>query len=308
MGHDALPWHGAAYFGDDRFTLDPQTADLLEAEASACAAETLFQIDRFTDEANGFRLGLEVPLGLAERWQVSRHAAMRRYVESSPRACALLVIGRFPVTFGDHSAVRVLRSFESAKFRSRYGIASQRIPCLLDERHSGLARDALSALRGELSQPVAAGRLRLDAGTAHDPLLDYEVTSNTYSAFALISEKPRLQPVKRMRAIWTPGAPRQPFGVLIYAVRESQAARWHAHLSAWLAPSHADGDAPQGDGCDQPADGVTSCPASSMGSTGRPSNCVDSTTDERISPWRPMRSRKLSRWRIELVRTRSIEQ
>jgi len=205
LGHDALPWHRAAYFGDDRHTLNPDTADLLEAEANTFSAETLFQVDRFTEEANGYRLGLEVPLGLAERWEVSRHAAMRRYVETSPRSCALLLIGRYPVAIGAGRAVRVLESFESTAFRRRFGIARQRLPAVLDVIRYGVAADALAALGGELAQPVAAGRLPLDGSLGVEAVFEYEVTSNTYSAFALIFERPRIQSLRRMRTLWTPG-------------------------------------------------------------------------------------------------------
>lgn len=205
LGHDALPWHRAAYFGDDHHTLNPDTADLLEAEASVFSAETLFQVDRFTEEANGFRLGLEVPLGLAKRWDVSRHAAMRRYVETSPRTCALLLIGRYPVAVEGGRAVRVLASFESVSFRRRFGIASQRMPAVLDENRYGLAVDAIAALSGELKQPVAAGRLALDGSLGAEAVFEYEVTSNTYSAFVLVFERPRIQSLRRMRTLWTPG-------------------------------------------------------------------------------------------------------
>jgi hypothetical protein len=102
-------------------------------------------------------------------------------------------------------AVRVLESFESTAFRRRFGIARQRLPAVLDVNQYGVAADALAALGGELAQPVAAGRLPLDGSLGVEAVLEYEVTSNTYSAFALIFERPRIQSLRRMRTLWTPG-------------------------------------------------------------------------------------------------------
>jgi hypothetical protein len=53
LGHSLLPWHRAAYHGDDRFTLAPETHEQLEQEASRFAAELLFQLDGFTNMARG---------------------------------------------------------------------------------------------------------------------------------------------------------------------------------------------------------------------------------------------------------------
>src|SRR4051794_29151259 len=89
LGHRGLPWHEPAYFADDRGTLDPDTLQELEAEASAFSAELLFNLDRFTEQAHAARLGLATPLELADTYEASRRATVRRYVEDSPRACAL---------------------------------------------------------------------------------------------------------------------------------------------------------------------------------------------------------------------------
>src|SRR6266567_3326658 len=58
FGHDALPWHAEAYYGEDCQTLDPDTRDELEAEANAFSADLLFNMDAFTDRAHSSKPGL----------------------------------------------------------------------------------------------------------------------------------------------------------------------------------------------------------------------------------------------------------
>jgi len=119
IGHDALPWHRAAFFGDDHSTLDPDTKVVLEAEASQFASELLFGAGRFTSEADDYAPSLDVPLYLADGYGVSKHAAFRKYVEESRHPIALLAFGRYPA----RGRVKLFRaqSFESEAFRERYG-------------------------------------------------------------------------------------------------------------------------------------------------------------------------------------------
>lgn len=120
IGHDALPWHEAAYWADDHNTLDPETKDVLEAEANQFSAELLFGAGRFTKQADSYAPGLEVALLLANEYGVSAHAALRKYVEDSEHAVAVIALGRFRKGSG---AVKRFssQSFESGRFRTKYG-------------------------------------------------------------------------------------------------------------------------------------------------------------------------------------------
>ncbi|KJL23488.1 hypothetical protein RN51_01574 [Microbacterium oxydans] len=120
IGHDALPWHEAAFWGDDHTTLDPSTKNVLESEANQFSAELLFGAGRFTKQADQYAPGLEVALYLAAEYGVSAHAAIRKYVEDSEHAIAVLALGQYP---SQARAVRHIdaQSFESLRFVKRYG-------------------------------------------------------------------------------------------------------------------------------------------------------------------------------------------
>lgn len=94
LGHESLPWHSGFYYVDDKTTLDPGTKLELEAEANSFAAELLFSLDRFGDEADSYAPSLGVPLQLSNKFGVSRHAALRRYAERSHHPVALITMGR----------------------------------------------------------------------------------------------------------------------------------------------------------------------------------------------------------------------
>ncbi len=204
LGHDALPHHRDAYFGDDRYTLHPDTRVLLESEASRFGADVLFQLDRFAEMAAESRLGLAVPLELAATFETSRHASIRRYVETNPRACALLVFGKYPVHPGGRRSLKVLMALESPAFKDRYGAIATLVPSSLAVDDSALARDAYQAIRGATAEPVISGSTGV-AGTKRGAIkFAYEIFSNTHAAFALLYQ-PLLSLGRKVTAHWAPG-------------------------------------------------------------------------------------------------------
>ena len=119
IGHDALPWHRGAYFGDDSSTLSPETRVELEVEANAFASELLFGAGKFNQEADQWAPALDVPLALAPTYQTSVHATLRGYVEWSDRPLALIGVGRIWGAGG--LTVFPNQTMESASFLHRYG-------------------------------------------------------------------------------------------------------------------------------------------------------------------------------------------
>jgi hypothetical protein len=196
LGHHVLPWHRDAYFGDDRFTLDPDTLDELESEATTFGVELVFGIDAFRDQAASYRLGLAAPLELAEAWRLSRTATIRRYAQSNPRACALLVIGRRVGV----RRVKVLHIFQSPSFGPKYGTLKNQLPEWLDADESDLGRLAFELLTDGTAEPVSSGQFQVPDG----PLLEFELTSNGYRLFALLFEGSRLAIGRRVKPLWTP--------------------------------------------------------------------------------------------------------
>lgn len=157
IGHGALPWHSGAYSGGDGRTLDPDVCGELEAEASAFSADLLFNMATFTAVAHSGNLSLASPLELAAVYQTSRHASIRRYVEDSPRPCALLILRREPVLRDGKPTLKVQQGMESASFRERHGPITQCFPDELRIDQWSLARDARDAVNGAAHGPITYG-------------------------------------------------------------------------------------------------------------------------------------------------------
>ncbi len=92
-GHAVLPWQSIfGLFEDCRKTLDPEIKAQFEREANVFASDVLFQLDGFAREAADHKFGISVPLRLAKRYGASVYATVRRYVTSSDRTCAVVVL------------------------------------------------------------------------------------------------------------------------------------------------------------------------------------------------------------------------
>jgi len=202
IGHGGLPWHPDAYYCDDHRTLDPDTHDELEAEASAFSADLLFNLDAFTEQAHASKIGLAPAIELADTFATSRHAAIRRYVEDSPRPAALLVLGRFTVQSAGAPALRILHTLESRSFRHRYGPIEACYHGHLPIGKCQMARDAAKALRGCLATPIITGDVTVDSTSRGQATLDYEIYSNTYRCFILLTPHRRLAVGPSVRAAW----------------------------------------------------------------------------------------------------------
>jgi len=201
LGHQGLPWHAASYYADDHHTLDPDTHLQLEAEASAYSADLLFNGGEFTERAHSSRLAM--PLALADEFETSRQAAIRRYVEDSPRPCALIVFGRYLVHPNGNRSLKVLNVIESATFTEKYGAAAALVPTTVAIGEAGLAADAYRALTGRGETPVLDGQHVLLDSRRGTVTLNYEVYSNTYFAFGLLYPRQRVTLQGRVSAAWT---------------------------------------------------------------------------------------------------------
>lgn len=142
IGHDALPWHRDAYWGDNKHTLHRDTESGLEAEANAFAAEVLFGLERFSDQADDYRPSLDVPLALTNDWGTSAHATVRRYAETSRHEVAVVMTGVRPGTIGNAKHLPIWHTFESASFVKRFG----RVGPVLGRRLTDLVYPSLGGL------------------------------------------------------------------------------------------------------------------------------------------------------------------
>ncbi len=116
-GHNALPWQRKTFeYYDDDDTLSPDVKIAFEAEANFFASGTLFQLDRFDEEASQLELTIRSPLALSKQFGGSIHATLRRYVERSPKRCALLVIEKEGLL-----NFKVRSYFQSPTFTTEFG-------------------------------------------------------------------------------------------------------------------------------------------------------------------------------------------
>lgn len=119
-GHGVIPWQKDLLgFLDDEDTIAPEIKEEFEREASFFASAVLFQLDRFDEESAKIPLSLRSARALGQKFGGSAHAAIRRYVERSPKRCAVLVLHPPEKDGGIHARVRDY--FESPSFTKAFG-------------------------------------------------------------------------------------------------------------------------------------------------------------------------------------------
>lgn len=120
-GHHLLPWQKQIFDClDNHQTLSHDVQEQFEAEANYFASVVLFQHDRFQQQMSKLDLSIGAPIALAKTFGASNHATMRKFVESSTKRCALLVLEK--PDFAVKSATYTARDyFQSEKFTSSFG-------------------------------------------------------------------------------------------------------------------------------------------------------------------------------------------
>jgi hypothetical protein len=121
VGHGVMPWQKKLLgCKDDEETILPDECKVeLEREASFFASASLFQLDRFNEEAAKLPLSIRSARALGQKFGGSVQATLRRYVERSPKRCALLVFHKTEKT-GPFPA-KVRNYFESQAFTKAFG-------------------------------------------------------------------------------------------------------------------------------------------------------------------------------------------
>lgn len=120
-GHHLLPWQKQTFDClDNKQTLSQDVQEQFEAEANYFASVVLFQHDRFHQQMSKLDLSIGAPIALAKTFGASNHATMRKFVETSTKRCALLVLEKpdFAVKSGIYTARDY---FQSEKFTSSFG-------------------------------------------------------------------------------------------------------------------------------------------------------------------------------------------
>lgn len=120
-GHHLLPWQKEILDClDNDQTLSHAVQEQFEAEANYFASVVLFQHERFQEQMSKLDLSIGATLSLAKTFGASNHATMRKFVETSTKRCALLVLEKHELAAS--SALYKARDyFQSEKFTSSFG-------------------------------------------------------------------------------------------------------------------------------------------------------------------------------------------
>lgn len=92
-GHGFIPHQRKMYefMEDGKLELDPEINDIFEREANNFAAETLFQLDTYEKIAADYRIAIQTPVDLAQKFGSSIYSSIRRYVQTHFAPIALAV-------------------------------------------------------------------------------------------------------------------------------------------------------------------------------------------------------------------------
>lgn len=90
--HKILDWQRLIYTEEDHSTVIPECKDIFESEANFGAADIMFQGALFEKMAADYNVSVASVLDLANRFEASVHASMRRFVERHREPCAVLVV------------------------------------------------------------------------------------------------------------------------------------------------------------------------------------------------------------------------
>ena len=123
IGHFVLPEHQRELFADDDKTLSWWTKSRMEGEANRIAAELLFQVNLFSEEALNLSTSVRSVLDLAPKYGASYEAGLRRYTERHILPLALVVYEKIASpeeTYVEDDRYRIHYTITSSAFRKLF--------------------------------------------------------------------------------------------------------------------------------------------------------------------------------------------
>jgi Zn-dependent peptidase ImmA (M78 family) len=123
IAHSFLPWQRKLYAAveDCDKTIAPEQADAFDREANVFASEVLFQCETFSNEAADHKFEILTPVKLSKKYGASIYSAIRRYVRTNDRACAVLVINMPELAAGNGFIASLRRIELSESFAVQFG-------------------------------------------------------------------------------------------------------------------------------------------------------------------------------------------
>lgn len=177
VGHDVLPWQREMFeiIEDDEISLRPDAKEEFELEASYFASEVLFQGEYFDELIKKYPLEIGTPIALANKFGASIHASMRKFVESSKKRCALLVLKDLSVT---NLNCQTKNFIQSCSFKETFG----RIfwDCTLDVKWP-FVQDYISH-----TKHTTDGSFQMNLNGNGQCVFEYQFFNNSWNAFVLM--------------------------------------------------------------------------------------------------------------------------
>lgn len=178
VGHEVLPWQKNIHdiLEDDDDSLSTHTTEEFEIEANYFASVTLFQHDRFISEMSKLNLGIESAIHLSKLFGASIHATLRRFVECSPKRCALLILEKLP-TSGLAPKYSKRDFFSSTPFNKTFGELN--LPCEFGYKWPFI-KDYYFSKKG-----IRKGSINLSTENGEADF-NYHFFNNSFNGFVLI--------------------------------------------------------------------------------------------------------------------------
>jgi hypothetical protein len=186
VGHFTLPEHIDKLYLCGKNDLSFFAKLRLEAEANRLAADLIFQVDRFTEEANSYPLACNTITNLAEKYDASFEATARRYVEKHYLPCALIVYDKIVEGFEDLELdglpmFKVQYTITSKSFREKY------FTKILKEEVVPGKSVVYDAYKKFDATQIVKGKMQIEILGKGKVMFDSEVFTNIYKVFRLVS-------------------------------------------------------------------------------------------------------------------------
>lgn len=178
VGHGVLPWQAGIHemLEDDDTSLSPYVVEEFEMEANYFASVTLFQHDRFQSELSKLSLGIDSAIYLSKHFGASIHATLRKFIESSSKRCALIVLEKI-CTAGIVPVCDKKDFFSSTSFQKTFG--DLELPDSFD-KSADFFQHYLYKRRGIIKGVIS---LETQYGTED---FNYHFFNNTFNAFVFL--------------------------------------------------------------------------------------------------------------------------
>jgi len=189
IGHFLIPRHQNLVYNDTLETLSYFARLKVEKEANQVAADIIFQLDRFSEMASDYDLGVKAVRELAPIFNVSFEASARRYVEKHYLPCALIVYQESPDEIEDINS----KDEDDLPLVVQYTIISpsfsdfKKVTTGQPEKKDSVVDKVFRSV--DFSETVEDEFTVVNKATGEETLFNGECFTNGYKVFALLSPK-----------------------------------------------------------------------------------------------------------------------